>query len=385
MKQTAKIISTYTADVSGVCSALFELGGMVVMHDASGCNSTYNTHDEPRWYDMDSLVFISALSEIEAIMGDDEKLINDIVEAAKDLQPNFIAVAGTPIPMMIGTDFSAVAKVIEERTGIPAFGISTNGMHSYISGAGMAFEILAERMVEEPNGKVGSDQIGVNIIGATPLDFSVNGSVDSVKELLSTNGFEVISTWAMGDDLSAVKRAGSADVNLVISACGLPAAEVLRKRFGISYVVGLPVGSALSRKICADLGTAVRDKVNIISYSLQTAADRYDYTFIGEGVYGKSLAFALQAEYNKTCRVICPVDCPAELLGVSDLKATDEEEIAPYFSETEAVVADPLYRPICPDGVRFAELPHEGFSGRIFRDDIPDLIGDRFENWQEIK
>jgi len=47
LKQTARIISTYAGDTSGVASALFELGGMTVMHDASGCNSTYNTHDEP--------------------------------------------------------------------------------------------------------------------------------------------------------------------------------------------------------------------------------------------------------------------------------------------------------------------------------------------------
>jgi hypothetical protein len=53
MKQVSVTLSTYTADVSGVCSALYELGGMVVIHDPSGCNSTYNTHDEPRWYDMD--------------------------------------------------------------------------------------------------------------------------------------------------------------------------------------------------------------------------------------------------------------------------------------------------------------------------------------------
>ena len=82
MKQTARIISTYSADVMGVCSALFELGGMTIMHDASGCNSTYTTHDEPRWYDMDSMVYISGISEMEAIMGDDEKLISDIVDAA---------------------------------------------------------------------------------------------------------------------------------------------------------------------------------------------------------------------------------------------------------------------------------------------------------------
>ena len=51
MRQAFKRIPVYTGDVSGVCSALFELGGMVVMHDPSGCNSTYNTHDEIRWYD----------------------------------------------------------------------------------------------------------------------------------------------------------------------------------------------------------------------------------------------------------------------------------------------------------------------------------------------
>ena len=105
MKQTARIISTYTADVSGVASALFELGGMTVMHDASGCNSTYNTHDEPRWYDMPSMVFLSALWETEAMLGDESRIINDISKAALELKPRFIAIAGTPIPMMMGTDF----------------------------------------------------------------------------------------------------------------------------------------------------------------------------------------------------------------------------------------------------------------------------------------
>ena len=72
MKQTAGFISTYSADAFGVCSALYELGGLIVMHDASGCNSTYTTHDEPRWYDMDSMVYISGLTEIEAIRGSEQ-------------------------------------------------------------------------------------------------------------------------------------------------------------------------------------------------------------------------------------------------------------------------------------------------------------------------
>ena len=47
MKRINRILPVYAADISGVCSALYELGGMTVMHDASGCNSTYTTHDEP--------------------------------------------------------------------------------------------------------------------------------------------------------------------------------------------------------------------------------------------------------------------------------------------------------------------------------------------------
>ena len=190
MKQTARIISTYAADVSGVCSALYELGGMTVMHDASGCNSTYNTHDEPRWYDMDSMVYISALSEMEAVMGDDRKLVDDIVSVAKELHPGFIAVAGTPIPMVIGTDFEAVAAMIEKESGIPTMGFPTNGMHSYLSGASMAFARLARRFCLGETEKTGS--LSANILGLTPLDFSVNGSAQDIKALLEQNGFEVV-------------------------------------------------------------------------------------------------------------------------------------------------------------------------------------------------
>ena len=147
MRQAYRIIPIYTADVSGVCSALYELGGMTVMHDPSGCNSTYNTHDEIRWYDEDSLIFISGLTEIDAIMGNDEKFIHDIEEAASELKPRFIALASSPIPYMNGTDFPAIAEVTEQDTGIPTFAVPTNGMHDYVRGAGMALEAIAEHFV----------------------------------------------------------------------------------------------------------------------------------------------------------------------------------------------------------------------------------------------
>ena len=369
MKQTARIISTYSADVFGVCSALFELGGMVIMHDASGCNSTYTTHDEPRWYDRDSMVYISGLSEMEAIMGDDEKLIGDIVAAAEDLQPRFIAVAGTPIPTMTGFDFEAVAELIEQRTEIPSFGFSTTGMNTYIHGANMALEAITRRFVERKIAK--TEFPSANILGLTPLDFTVNGSDEAIAKFLENAGFSVVSRWAMGSTLEEMAKAGSAHVNLVVSASGLGAAKALQEMFGIPYVVGVPVGNTY--------GSAVADALKAAATTGENQFPRCDHNtgdivIIGEGITSLSLASALEMTYGLGTKIICPTEVSDGILRSKDSMVRSEEEIEKILSAAKMVIADPLYQPICPEGTKFISLPAEAFSGRIYRQQIPNLV-----------
>ena len=371
MKQTSRIISTYSADVFGVCSALFELGGMVIMHDASGCNSTYTTHDEPRWYDMESMVYISGLSEMEAILGDDEKLIGDIAAAAEDLHPKFIAIAGTPIPAMTGFDYQAVAELIYQRTGIPAFGFPTTGMNTYVHGASMALETLARQFVSRDARK--TDEPSANILGLTPLDYSINGSDTAIVRFLEDAGYTVLSRWAMGSSLEEIARAGSAHVNLVVSATGLAAAKVLWERFGTPYVVGVPIGERFSARLRDTLDAAVKTCENQLPASSLAGTD---IVIIGEGVTSCSLASAIELTTQKGVRVVCPTECPGSVLRDKDRMVSCEEEIAAELAQANMVIADPLFRPICPEGVRFVELPVEAFSGRIFREQIPNLITD---------
>ncbi len=369
MRQTARIISTYTADVSGVNSALFELGGMTVMHDASGCNSTYNTHDEPRWYDFDSMVFLSGISEMEAIMGDDDKLIDDIVSAAEQLHPKFIAIAGTPIPMMIGTDFKAIASVVERRTGIPAFGFHTNGMHTYVQGASVALEAIADRFVTEQRPK--TEQLSVNLLGVTPLDFSVNGSAEHLKTALESRGISVVSNWAMGDTLETLQNAASAHVNLVVSRAGIGAAKVLQKRFGIPYVIGRPYGK-FTDVLVQSIRIAADSRENACP---QIERENADILVIGEGVSAMSLANAISLEpgIRRHARCIAATEFAECCLGSEDRIARDEDDIIPLLEGAKVIIADPLYQPICPKTARFIGLGHEGFSGRIYRSEIPDM------------
>ena len=410
MKQVSVIISTYTADVSGICSALYELGGMVVIHDPSGCNSTYNTHDEPRWYEQDSLVFISGLSEIDAIMGNDEKFIGDIVRAAKDLSPRFIALVRSPIPMMIGTDFDAIREIIERETGIPTFYFPTNGMHSYVQGVGMALAAVAEHMVETALPSRGT----MNLLGVTPLDFSINGTLASMHAFFEKNGYDIISTFAMGSKPEEIARAGEADINVVVSSAGLAAAKVLRERFGTPYVVGMPV-KPFTDRLLACMEKTEKDRKNRIAYREeqeeggQTAPeqtgqipvgqreqtgqilagqkeqagsitdesakkDGSGICLIGEAVVSQSLAYAMKLRYGSSVRGLCPLETEEELLAPALCRNVDsEEEIRTLVRGATGIIADPMYQPVCPEQTPFFPLPHEAFSGRIYRKQIPDL------------
>lgn len=371
MKQASRIISTYTADVSGVCSALFEYGGMTIMHDASGCNSTYNTHDEPRWYDTDSMVFISGLSETEAILGDDEKLIEDIADAAAEPHPAFIAIAGSPIPSLIGCDLAAVARLAETRTGIPAMGFPTNGMHSYLSGAGMAFEALARRFADKSIQK--SDRPSVNILGATPLDFSINGYVEDVRVWLTDNGFSVVGSWGMGGALSDVRRAGEAHVNLVLSSAGLGAACALREMFGTPFVLGAPT---LGRA-----GEAIARALRGAPPEVHAADPQAQCAVIAEAVRAQAILMDLDVP----ARVFCPPDTPRAALPVGAHVITGEADLEDALAGIECLVADPLYKPITPPGARFVSMPHEAFSGRIYRSGIVNPLKSRFEIKEDLQ
>ncbi len=397
MRQAYRIIPIYTADVSGVCSALYELGGMTVMHDPSGCNSTYNTHDEIRWYDQDSLIFISGLTDIDAIMGNDEKFLRDIEDVAEELKPKFIALASSPIPFMNGTDFPGLARALTAETGIPAFSVPTSGMHDYVYGAGLALSEIARHFT----GAAEKRKRKLNLLGVTPLDFGPQPMVDAMKRRLEKYGWEILSTWAMGDTLEDLSHAGEAEVNLVVSSVGIPAANVLREKFGTPFLVGTPVegyedeisdalekaagsfyeafeykkenpaeknGTQISGrqeelwKVTPDQVIYLRKKDSPLSGFIPTP----DITLIGEPVTMGSLAAAIEQKCGKKVQLLCPLEITEGLLRQEDEVIRGEEAMEEKLKTARIIVADPLYRPICPESATFYEMPHIAFSGRIY-------------------
>lgn len=452
--QTHVFTSTYTADVSGVCSALYELGGMTVIHDPSGCNSTYSTHDEPRWFDTDSLMFVSGLDEMTAVLGDDNVLIDDVTHAVRDLKPRFVTLCSGSIPHIIAFDCKGVAHLLEKRTGVPMLPVATTGNRSYVAGVGAALTEWVKRFadpLESPyrvgssgspdcsantlEGAAGPESFSVNLLGVTPLDFSINGNVDAMRKVFEDAGIPVNCCAAMGESFDSLRHIFRASVNVVVSSCGRRLARYMEQTAGIPYVEGTPIGAYGAARLpelakeayekkWASLegdshgamdgasGTAAStsaqgasgsaelpssrgasgslrmllakkkgDSEGIHLWKGNPAHERWDVPdgqvlIIGEEVFAQSLAAAINQ--------LTP-DCRHGLHAFAVWPDVDhgfpEDVLAELIRKSRYIIGDPLYRTIPHDSKQntFVDFPHEAYSGRIFRNQIPVFIGKDYD------
>ena len=120
MKGLRKYLSPFAPDQSGAAAVLCEFHGMIIILDAGGCAGNICGFDEPRWFESRSAIFSAGLRDMDAILGRDDRLVEKIAKACEKLSADFIAVIGTPVPAVIGTDYKALSRMIEKKTGIPA-------------------------------------------------------------------------------------------------------------------------------------------------------------------------------------------------------------------------------------------------------------------------
>ena len=91
-----------------------------------------------------------------------------------------------------------------------------------------------------------------------------------------------------------------------------------------------------------------------------------DITIIGEPVTMGSLAAVIEQKYGKKVQLLCPLEITEGLLRKGDESICGEEAMEEKLKTARIIVADPLYRPICPETAIFYEMPHIAFSGRIY-------------------
>lgn len=372
-------------DYSGAASALFDLGGIVVMHDASGCTGNYTGFDEPRWLGSRSAVYCSGLRRMDAIMGNDQKFIDGALAAAKDLNPTMISYLGSPVPMVIGIDLEGMAAETEDASGIPCFGFNTTGQHYYDKGASDVFLKLIKRFTKAPEKKETAQKKRANVLGLLSVDMGNETNPEKICSHIEKAGYEINSRFAMGLSMEQIERAAEADVNIVIARCGLDAAQYMEQRYGIPYICGAPVGDGeiFKRKLQGEAASeynAVNDKDR-----------KQGILIIHEQVFANSIREAIMAKLEDEADGI-PVTVgnmyglDARLSMPHDLNLPHELSVrkAVNSGEYSVIIADPeIAKLIRRDDVTFMELSHVALSGRLYLDHYRSYLGKDMANFIE--
>ncbi len=358
-------------DYSGVCSAMFDLGGICVIHDASGCTGNYTGYDEPRWYGSSSKIFCSAIREIDAVLGRDDKLINNIIKAGEELHPTMYTVIGSPVPMVIGSDMKGIAHEIESRTGLPAFGFDTNGLGLYNKGIAMAMTELIKRFTKNQSEKI---TMGINILGSNAIDFSANENAQDLVKRLEDWGFQVIGKLMMGARIEQIENLAKAQVNLVVTESGMAAAKLLKRKYNIPYVVGMPFGD--SEDVREMLEAALLDGEDRV---LKDASQDGEILIVGEQVLCNSIRRAIlsqRPESKVTVGSMFGLD--KTIAAEGDKNITSEEKLIELIDSGNytTLVGDPLFEDLIEKDskIKLVTLPHVALSSKLYWDRMPRLL-----------
>ena len=253
-------LTPFAPDQSGAVSALYSLDGMIVILDAGGCTGNILGFDEPRWQHHKAAVFSAGLRDMDAIMGRDRELVQKAVSAFSGTECSFIALVGTPVPSIIGTDYRALERMLEKKCGCPVISIPTCGMKTCESGLEQTYLTLfrsfsGKGKASSSDGNLpGHSQSGTalsghpakasgtaGVIGCTPLEFVGHRGPEKNRDLFEEQrGYGRVVFYGSDADRQDYENAGENVRNFVLSGAGIRSAEYLRETFGTPFEVGYP-------------------------------------------------------------------------------------------------------------------------------------------------
>ena len=383
MKGLRKYLTPFAPDQSGAVSMCYALGGMVVIVDAGGCAGNICGFDEPRWQP-DYLqtfgregsytgnteqfgregshtgntapfglgdcqteekaphhvaaVFSAGLRDMDAILGRDDLLIKKLEEAAKKIDAKFIALIGTPVPAVIGTDLAADAVMAGRRTHLPCIAVSTDGMHLYDRGIEEALLALVKTFAGETTKeeKSGSHRKTCGVLGLNPLDLFDPAWTEAIRNSLLEKGYDEVLLYGMEGGLDALKRSSLAERNYVISTAGIAAAEYLKERFGIPYEVAFPADPLLLLE------------ENPVREAKSTSPDA-QILVVHQQVLANSIRERLmECGVSGSITAATWFDMKEELALSRDIRLKEEDDFIQLASDRkwDMIIADPALRPM---------------------------------------
>jgi nitrogenase molybdenum-iron protein beta chain len=279
-------------NLQGALQTLTEIRGVVpILHSTSGCGiqnyyankSGLNKNGFLGGYEIPN----TNVFEKQVIFGGTSRLREQIKNTVKVLKGDLYVVLSGCEAEMVGDDSISMTQEIvdqgEKAIYYKAPGFAGNQYTGYVG-------VLDAIINKLPNVISLSTEIKkglVNIFGILPKqDIYWKGNLAEIDRLLRNVGIKVNTLFGYGQGLDQWKTISNAELNIVVSKWGIPAAEKLKEKYGTPYVVFDHIG----------LGEEIEDFVRTVAKELGTDLGIVEEYLLNEK---KKFVYALEqfAEY----------------------------------------------------------------------------------------
>lgn len=353
MKNLFKRLSTFAGDYSGACLAARDMKCLIVLHGQGGCIGGVCTCDDIEQQTGDMNIVFTKISEVDTVIGNDEVMINRVESAVDALPFDFILICGSPIPMLIGTDFKSWIRRLEAETNKPVIALDTKGFARYDEGESMLFEALIDKF----GTKTSSTKNKVNVIGDTALNGWTAEMREDYRKSLAKE-FDEVVFWGKDIDLSGLRTMAEAKLNIVASVSALEAAKKIKTIFGTPYMIAETVG-----------GSGVGGQ--------HTKGDRA--FVVCEQVMGNAIRKCLINNFGfGDVTVGTFFEMSDEIKDASDIAFDGEDDYEKFVKANgpfDYVVGDRELELFGGYTAGFIEYPHLAISGRLITESMPDVFG----------
>ncbi|MBT9158202.1 MAG: Nitrogenase molybdenum-iron protein alpha chain [Firmicutes bacterium] len=232
------------SDRMGVLWALASIKGACVLEYGPAGTTHYGIESYGKLnMDLDASLFTTDIDEDEVIMGDSGRLGNTLLELDRRNEFSHIFVVASSVSSIIGTDIFAICQEVQPNCRARLHCFTGGGLKgSYSLGVKEVLTTLARDVVAPvPDGA--RDMGYYNILGSNADCYNYASDIAEVERMMEgCFGLKRHAVFTAQSSMEAITSASRSGYNLVLRAEGLPAAKLLKERFGQEYYYGVPYG-----------------------------------------------------------------------------------------------------------------------------------------------
>ncbi|GMQ58707.1 hypothetical protein AN1V17_31020 [Vallitalea sediminicola] len=212
--------------------------------------------------DTSAKTFTTHMDEHDVTFGNEERIIDAILEIDAIEQPKYIFVIGSSITSIIGIDLESVKFQVGDRVNGKLILLpDCDFQNDFTHGVSEALQILVNEIVKK-NHRMEKLPF-YNILGLGIYNYNQSSDFNEIKRMMKENfSLELGTTFMLNTNINDIEQASKALINIVIHKEGLKAAKLLEEAYDQPYIYLTPYGIEGTKKWLESVGELLN--MNII-------------------------------------------------------------------------------------------------------------------------